>query len=221
MAIRPILIASALVALALPAMASAGEWELDNAAGEAFNVGNAGKQVLTIGGNETVSCNGMNGNGAYATNKTGTISLTFRECKTNSFGFSCTTPGQAAGTITVDNKTFHNVIIGDQGDEWTPIGILITGGAGAPDFATFSCFGINFTVTGDVIGEIEVPKCGVEGKNFKLNFESAAHGVQKYRQVTTAGPLFDLVTHSGGAKTTSLDGTSELMFAQNVKPTCT
>lgn len=205
------------VILAAPGGALAGEWKLDNGAGKMFNVA-GGASALKAKGGMTVKCNALAGNGQYANETTGNIHATFMGCKDSIFGAACTTPGQPAGSITVVNKQFHNVIIGDAGDKFTPIGILVTGGVG--NFTTFVCLGINFVIKGDVIGEIEAPNCELEGKNYKLNFESLAHGVQKYRQVTTGGEMFDLISEMGGGETASLDSTSEVMFAQNVKPTC-
>jgi len=209
-------------ALTVTGSASAGEWTLDAGAGKNIAVRKVNNPVFTVVGGQTINCNGLNGNGVYAADTTGNITLTFNGCKENAFGTNCTTPGHAAGSITIANKTFHNVIIGDAGDEFTPIGILITSGTG--DLATFSCAGglINITITGNVIGELEAPKCGVEGKKYFLNFESAAHGVQKYQQITTAGAAFDIVADVGAEqpRTSSIDLTAEVEFAANVKPTC-
>ncbi|HET9197050.1 MAG TPA: hypothetical protein VFN92_02180 [Solirubrobacterales bacterium] len=209
---------------ALPAVASAGEWVADNATGKTFSVTKVTNPVLRASNGDVVTCTGLTGEGSYTSTTTGNITLDFTGCTEDKFGTKCTTNGAGtAGTISVTNKVFHNVIIGSAADSNTPIGVLITSGG---TFATFTCGGglLEITVTGNVIGEVESPNCGVAGTTYNLNFEpvSAGSSTQKYLQVTTAGTAFDLVSDIAGTGfTSSQQGTGQIHLSGAVTPTCT
>jgi hypothetical protein len=219
---RPLLFALSVLCAALfamPAAASAGEWDLDGAAGLGFAIKKVTNPVLTVTNGDTVNCTGLGGNGLYATDTTGQVTMVFTGCTESTFGTACTSPGEAAGTIAIANKEFHNVIIGNFADNNTPIGILITIGKESEAKCSFGL--INIKLTGNVIGEVETPGCGVVTKNLKINFVSSSHGTQKYQQVTTTGTKYDLLIDIGSEeKTGSLDATYETVFVKDVKPTC-
>jgi hypothetical protein len=213
---------------AMPAVASAGEWDADGAAGQTFSVTKITNPELRAG-ETTVKCTGLTGSGTYTTDTTGNITLDFTGCTDGTFGTACTSTGAASGTIAVTNKQFHNVIIGNAGDNKTPLGVLITGNSGATtDFTTFSCgFGlVTVTVTGSIIGEVEPVECNKAASTFNLNFQPTVAGgsIQKYQQVTTEGTKFDLLSDipSGGDSTTTSaqSGTGQIHFPKAVTPTC-
>lgn len=207
---------------AVPAVAAAGEWTLDNATGKTFTIAKNTNPVLRSANGDTITCTGLTGSGSYTTNTTGTVSLDFTGCTENTFGFSCQS-GTTSGTIAVSSKTFHNVIIGSAGapDNSTPIGILVTGGT---SFTTFSCASLfTATVTGNVIGEVENPNCNVAGTSYALNFAPATAGgtVQKYKQITTTGSEFKLFTDIfGGTFESSQEGTGTITMSGPVTATC-
>jgi hypothetical protein len=218
------------VMFALPAVASAGEWEITKP--ENFTA-KAGVTTLTqdpISAGESVSevtCTASNTTGKYTTKTTAEeVTITFTGCTAPSpFGgtVNCTSAGQAAGTIKTTDLTAHNIMI-----DPTPnaiAGVLITPAAG--HFATFNCGGIfEVKVNGNgVIGEVE-KKCGESITTSGLNFESSATGTQKYMQITTTGTKFDLSSTTtifgGGAttRTSSQDGTGTITFPNAQTMTC-
>jgi hypothetical protein len=217
---------------AMPAVASAGEWDLHNAPGQKFTVTKVTNAVLEASNTDVVTCTGLTGSGEYTTTKTGNITLDFTGCKENTFGTECQS-GATSGTISVTNKQFHNVIIGNSGDKFTPLGVLITGASGGTtDFTTFTCaFGLlSITVTGNVIGEVEPVECNKPATTFNLKFEpKSAVGAdtytQKYEQITTTGENYDLISHipatNGQPFTSSQTGTGQIHFPNAVTPTCT
>ena len=210
------------VMFALPAVASAGEWEMVPG-GKAFTVDNVGNTVLTTNNNETVTCTKVAGTGTYNTapvsTTTGTVEMTFTGCTTIIFGFTvnCTTSGLATGTITTTTVGFTNIYLTDA--KTTP-GVKLTGAGADEHFATFTCGGVKIVVSGSVIGESE-SICNHETKEHKLKFESTAHGIQQWKQNTLTGPETDLTATVGGtAHTASQDGTGKLTFNQNEKVVC-
>ncbi|HET9198345.1 MAG TPA: hypothetical protein VFN92_08845 [Solirubrobacterales bacterium] len=222
MTMLAIAVASAAM-FALPAVASAGEWVAHNAAGKTFTITKVGANpILESANGDVIECTGLTGTGSYTTTTTGTINLDFTGCKENTFGLSCGT----SGTIAVNNKTFHNVNIGNAGEGGTPIGVLITGGS---EFVHFNCGGIvTVKVTGNVIGEVESPNCGVAGTTYNLDFKPSAANTytQKYEQVTTTGTTYDLVSDitifggSAGSHTSVQNGTGQIHLSGAVTPTC-
>ncbi len=221
---------------ALPAAASAGEWELHNAVGQTFTITKvSSSMVLETTNGDTITCTGLSGSGSYSTTKTGRITVDTTGCTENTFGTTCQS-GATNGTIQFTNKTFHNVIIGNSGDSFTPIGLLITSGengeATGKEFVTFNCgFGLlTVKLTGNVIGEVESPVgtngCNQPSTTFNLRFEKRGSVgsetyTQKYEQVTTTGPTFDLVADISGLEfTESLTATDQIHFPTAVTPTC-
>jgi hypothetical protein len=209
------------VMFALPAVASAGTWELDGFGKftSAAGVTTLTQDPLNAEDKPTeVTCKSSTGTGTY-TSKTGgnEFTQTFKECTESLFGFSCTTAGQAAGTIKTTDLTFENIMIDSTAQKagGTP-GILITPNAG--HFASFTCGGfIPVSVNGNgLIGDLTQP-CGdvkAAGVARELNFDSVATGTQRYMQVTTAGTKFDLSsTSSGTTRTASQDGEGKVTFA--------
>jgi hypothetical protein len=213
--------------LALPAMASAAGWDIDPESGKLpLKFTSAGGEAkLTRLNGQKVTCTANSGTGQYETATTGKIELTFTGCKDN-LGFTCTTAGQAAGTITTTELEFHNIMI----DSTAQVvggkpGVLITPNAG--HFATFACtLGIGTVVVSGngIVGEVSNPTCTNNPfqKTATLNFESSATGTQKYMQEETAGTKFDLLSSTNGAlaETSSEDAEGTVTFAENAKMTC-
>ncbi len=215
---------------ALPAIASAGEWELDAKLPQAFTAVNKAGTVTTLtqqGSATKVTCTGSTGSGKYTTKTTGEeLTLTFTGCKESAIGTACTTSGQASGTIKTTDLTFHNVMLEATkaaGFEKGTPGILIT--PNGTHFASFTCgFGlVSVEVTGNgIMGDISAPACGAAAqKTATLNFDSSATGVQKWMQITTAGTKFDLDSKENGTvRTASQDGEGTITFSENVQMTC-
>jgi hypothetical protein len=213
------------VMFAVPAVASAGEWEIDSGKLPLSFTASGGEATLTQEGVATkVICTANTGSGKYASKTTGEqLTLTFPGCKENVVNTSCTTADQTAGTIKTTDLTFHNIMIASTAQKagGTP-GILVTPNAG--HFASFTCdFGfMSVEVTGNgIIGDISAPKCSESTKTATLTFESSATGVQKYTQVTTEGIKFDLdAKENGTSRTASEDASGTLSFPETVSMTC-
>jgi hypothetical protein len=217
-------ILSALAFTALPSVASAGTSTLHCAKLPCTGTVTGGVAKLsTTPGGKTVECTSITGNTTQPalTSTTGTAQLTFHECRerTSGFGFSCTGTGQPTRTIQTNVMTTDFVRL-ETVAPFTP-GVLMTGVS-----VTFTCAGFqNFTVTGNVIGELEEAstKCGVATKTLKLSFVATSHGQQKWKKVTTAGTEFDLTSnnHAGGAyETAAQEGTGTITWPENVTLTC-
>ena len=224
-----LLAAGALAALAfaaLPAVSLAGEYTLDCETGvgkvcEGTVAGGAASLSKVSG--ETTSCTGVEGTAtATGGTSTGTLSLTFTGCKetVTIFKFSCNSPGQAAGRIATGNLVSHVINIEPAGQTKTP-GILVTNAN-----ITYECTGFSkMTYTGNFIGHFENPQCGTSSASHSVNFTATAHGQQTYKQVTTTGTVFDLVSnnHTGGSyQTAAVVGTTTITWkaGDKVNITC-
>jgi len=211
------------VLFALPAVASAGEWEVDPA-GVTFTAVNSGNTVLKTSNNETLACTGSSAIGAYnaASHTTGTIELSFTGCTESVFGTSCSNT-TTAGKITTTTVTFTNEYVTDNK---TSPGITIKGTGAEEHFATFTCGGgYEIKATGTVMGKFEANECGTTSTTHKLEFKSTAHGIQEHKQITGTGTIYDLsatVKNIFGTNTytTSQDGTDILTFGSAATVTC-
>ncbi|HET9591953.1 MAG TPA: hypothetical protein VFP17_03465 [Solirubrobacterales bacterium] len=216
---------------ALPAVASAGVWDISPT--NATFTATAGTTKLTASG-LTVTCTANSTAGAYETATTGKITkLVFTGC-TGPLGVKCTgtlNVGEPEGTITATTPvTFHNIRL--EASPSTQIGIQITPKAidntfteGLGHFATFKCAGIQTTVAGNgIIGEVTKPTCGgAASTTGTLVFESTSTGVQKWQQITTSGTKYHLWSKTGGGShlESSEDGTGNIEFGSSVTATCT
>jgi len=212
----------ALAFAALPAVASAGEPELScgGAVCGKFTSHSGETKLSTVGGT-TVTCTSSTGSGEYTTKTTGNIVLTFHGCKTPTFfNTTCTSPGQAAGTIKTATSVFHNTYVTDAK---TKPGVLITQPVGVP-YVTFTCAGfLHSEVFGNIIGELSSPACGAESKELKLGFKATSHGQQQYKQVTATGATFDLTSklNGGAAETAAMEATNAVVtLGSSGKITC-
>lgn len=213
---------AAVVLAAFPVIASAGEFTADCETGATCQgtiAGGAAAFSNTAG--ETISCTSVTGTASLTSGtSTGTVSLSAQGCKetVTIFQFSCNSAGQAAGVITTGTLVGHGVYIDPEKE--LP-GILITNVN-----ITFECAGFaKKTVTGNLLGADPTPECGVFKSTETESLGSTAHGQQQYKQVTTTGTVFDLISsnHSGGAYLTSaLTGTATITASagNKVKATC-
>ncbi len=206
------------VLFALPAVASAETWHITKA--EKFTV-HGGHAILTFDEPEAteITCTSSTATGEYENTTTGkNLVLTFHGCEYAGSGGSlpCTTPGLPSGTIRTTALTFHNIMV----EKGIPA-ILITPNNG--HFATFNCPFTHVELRGNgIIGEVE-KKCGESFKEAGLNFMSVATGTQTWRQITTAGTLFNLTSSKNGgtAKAASEDTTKKVTFGASQTITCT
>jgi hypothetical protein len=186
----------------VPSVASAGEWTMEPP--RSFKTSSNTVTTLTTSENETTECTSSSGNGTTNPAGTGgTISLLFHGC--TSSGTACTTSGQNPGTIVSTTVNWKSVYLTK--DKSDP-GIKIEG-ANHGHIATFKCaFGfVTIVVNGSVIGDIE-QKCNEPKSTFTVDFQSTAHGTQKYMQNTLTGEKTDLkVFRNGVERTGSQDGT--------------
>src|SRR5690348_459389 len=81
---------------AMPAVASAGEWDTENSLGQVvtgqeFTISKVTNPVLESANGDRVTCTGLTGSGKYdvGSSKTGTITLDFTGCTENTFGTTC------------------------------------------------------------------------------------------------------------------------------------
>lgn len=207
----------------LPAFASAGEYTADCEFGapspcNATITGGISELINTS--IEGVSCTAFSGaTNVTSGSSTGTIELTFTGCRETitGFKFSCTSAGASSGQIKTGSMVYHNVNLEDIS---AAPGILITGVN-----MTFVCAGFaKKTVTGNVLGRYVIPECGSFRGSTTVTFGRTSPGDQTYKQVTTSGTIFDLISNndSGGTYfTTSLTGTGTISYMSNwVKLTC-
>jgi len=215
--------------MAIPAIASAGEWDIDSENEKlplAFT--SAGGAAQLKSGFGAITCTANTGSGSYETKTTGTLTQTFTGCK-DPFGGNCQS-GATAGTIVTFVLPFHNIMLEATGSpapytNGTP-GVLITPNAVTGDFATFTCNVIGaVTVKGNgLVGDISNPGCGgAFQKTATLSFEESAAGgnKQKWTQNTTAGTIYDLSSVTfAGTQTSAQVASGTVTYAQGTKITC-
>jgi hypothetical protein len=207
---------SALVIAALPAVASAGEFPIHCEAATCSSTITGLHLELRFTGGSIITCTSSTGTISQANNSTtGTAQITFHNCKDPIFGGHCT--NAVTGTIKTNTLTSHDVYL-EPAPTKTP-GILLTG----VNF-TFTCFFLGSkTITGNLIGHWENPNCGVKQTSHLLAFELVSAGHQKFSQVTTTGPIYDLISNNdgGGAyETLALAATETLSHATKTTFTC-
>jgi hypothetical protein len=181
----------ALAFVALPAIASAGEPQLDPSNGKfplPFTIAN-GHSEWRAANEPAFTCTSSFGAGEYTSSTTGKTSLTFSGCSTSFFGFpvSCNSGGASSGVIKTNSSVFHNTYLTD--GKTTP-GILVTPPIGGV-FTTIICGSFARTeLTGNgLIGHLEAPKCGGKSRTATLNF-TATGASQTFQQVTATGTSY-------------------------------
>ena len=187
---KMMLLALALAAMfALPSAASATE---DHITGITTFTGSGGLGTLTAKEEPVVKCGktavtaGSQFNSGSST--TGVLVLDFTECNAEFLGIKakCNTAGAAAETIAAKGA-FHVITVNNKP------GILVT-----PETTTILCAGFSrFEVTGNIIGTITSPACGVSSNSLVVNFESEG-STQKDQEYT--GVKYDLTVHTENEK---------------------
>jgi hypothetical protein len=202
---------------AMPAVASAGTWDI-SPTNATFSIDGTTAQLTTA--NRTVHCTSSTGNGSYTSATTGNIELTFSGC--TSLGTKCwTNPPfkESEQKITTTEMVFHNVEL-----ENNVPGIQITGNGAAQHMASFKCgFGlVTVVVSGNVLGEVTKPLCGAAATSVgEVVFATNETG-QRWKQITTTGTSYDeTATVNGTPETGAQVGSGTITFAQNVTSTCT
>ncbi|HVD39482.1 MAG TPA: hypothetical protein VNC16_00565 [Solirubrobacterales bacterium] len=196
---------SALAFAAFPTVASAGEYEAhcEDAAGNTVATCNlsitSGFVELSDTSGLRFHCKTLSGTGSFtSTTSTGTATLELGECTDLTFGTECNNQGAGTKRIKTNALVWHLVNL-EPAPGTTP-GVLFT------NFNfTYSCpaLGLKKTVTGNIIGHIEEPStiCNKTVTTLNVIFEKTGNGQQKFKQITTTGTLFDLISNNdaGGA----------------------
>jgi hypothetical protein len=223
---RTLLLAIAVSGLlcALPAVASAGVWDIQPVEGTfPLKFTASGGQVKLTTSTFTLGCVSQTIEGEYETETTGRITkLVFHEC-TGPFGSRCTP------TFTAP-MSFHNIRL--EAAPNAQIGILITPKeitnlftTGLGHFFTYECTGVGAVVGGNgFISEVIKPACGgTYSKEGQLVLESSAPAIQKWQQITTEGTKYDLWSKilTASHVTMSLDATSTVAYERSVRAVCT
>jgi len=211
---------SALAFAALPALASAGEYEA-HCEGAILCTGEitGGAASLVSANGDTITCSAMGGTTSFSsTTTTGTTTLHLTGCREHVtfFTFTCNSPGDVAGTINVASLQYHVINLEHGG---TTPGFKFTGVN-----TTFECTGFSKrTVTGSVVGHLELASCNTATTTHAVNFDQASTGSQKYKQATTTGTETDLIANNdaGGPYTTmAILATWTVHWDHSAKFTC-
>lgn len=204
-ALRLVLLAmAAVVALAVPASASAYQGVEVESPEEAYPVAftaNSSEQVVLRRGTvETFSCESSSGSGKWTSGSSGTAVLAFNKCKLSASGQPC--------TIVSNQLTIKPVFL-DAAQ--TKVGILFSPPASGK-FSESPCLGFWGQWNGSLIGEV-VGGVNEEVTANQLRFEAVSHGVQRYRQVEGAGPIFQLTWPT---KSMSIENKAQLTYQSPV-----
>jgi hypothetical protein len=144
--------------------------------------GSAPTGLLRASGWPATVCTGTSIVGSFdsGSTTTGQVTMDSTGCKMGGFEAECNTSGAARGTV-ASSGTFHMITVGNQP------GVLVT-----PVTTTLICGGFfKFNISGNVIGTITSPACGVSSNTMTLAFE-AEGATQKYMGYT--GVNYDLTS---------------------------
>jgi hypothetical protein len=198
------------VVFALPAMAMAEDSPLHVVPKPegSKKVDGVGTATLT-GGFGSVECTANSGTASFTSTTSGSFEQTFTGCKLA--GASCTTSGQASGTITTQSLPFDLLTVAHTpANGTTGPGILVTPNAGTGQFATFTCGFLGFTVKGNgLIGTITKPACGSSSTEATVEFSSSSTGVQTHKTVVGTETEYSL-ENLGSAASEDAEGTITL-----------
>lgn len=218
---------SVLVLAALPAVASAGEYEMHCPVAPCVGTV-SGSNVehmieLETDNGERFDVSAIDGTikiGA-ATTTTATVELEFTHIYETftGFRFTCSSIGAPAGVIRTGPITTHFVNLMHGG---TKPGVLLTN-----INVTYTCGGgfSSKTLTGGLIGALTQANCNVAAATNQIAFNSVGGPprTQEYKQVTGTGTLFDLMSgpHSGASKTWAITAQLNVTWQAGNKPTLT
>ncbi len=166
----------------------------------------AGEQTVRLrGGSYPINCateagvKALGGEGQLESATAGTATLVLHNCKTI-FGISCTTSGQAEGTIKAESLPFRLVYLSDGKP-----GVLFEPNAKSGALATASCPFIGpIKLSGSgVLGRITQPALGESSSTLTVNLNAPETGKEKYAQEyvkTEAGAEYGLTVSVNGGK---------------------
>ncbi|HET7418304.1 MAG TPA: hypothetical protein VFJ61_11835 [Solirubrobacterales bacterium] len=178
---------ASVAAFAVPATAMGAEEDVSlHAIGVPLNTNLAitGIGGATLNGATTITCTSSSGTANFTSTTTGTFTQTFLGCK-EGFGVSCTSPGQASGTIVTTVLPFHLVTAVHTGTGATGPGILVTPNESGA-FAHFTCGFISTTVSGNgLVGTITKPECGKSSTSSTIQFSQTSNTVQTHKTVAS------------------------------------
>jgi len=215
------LAAASLAAFALPtaAMAEGTPLHVVPAPSGAKVVDGEGSAFLT-GGFGTITCTSSSGTATFTSSTKGTFEQTFKGC-TGPTG-TCTTSGQASGTITTTVLDFDLVtVLHEHNAAKTGPGVLVTPNTETGVFAHFDCpLFPNTTVTGNgLVGTITNVACGASSSEPTIQFSSVSTGVQTHTTVVgTEGTSYGLKAFGGNA---SEDASGKITLGSAAKLECT
>jgi len=211
------LCASLALASVTAGSASALSVSLTKKTGASFFTEGGGATFKTLGVEE-FPCQTSSGTGEYTSPTTGVITLTLRQCANRS-GVSCTSPGQAKGTIAMATVPFQLVYL-DAAK--TKFGILMTPPASGV-FASFNCsVFLNCVWKGNgLMGQITNPPLNVKSNQLTLSFAESAPYTQQFRQIEGTGTIYQLTesVNNGSATAMSLIATESGGYLEGIEGT--
>ncbi|HEX6780400.1 MAG TPA: hypothetical protein VF125_00055 [Solirubrobacterales bacterium] len=221
---------SALAFAALPAVASAEEYEVHCPKTPCIGTiaGTAIEHTIRLenDANERIEATSLTGTTSIeaSTTTTGKTELFFKGVKEKitGFNFSCNSPGAAAGEIKTGVMSTHFINLG-KSPETIPAVLLTLPAAGI----TFTCAGFSQkTVTGNIIGTItnvaEVCNKAAAKTVVKFNIKPPnPFGTQEHE--TWTGKSYDLTsgTHASDGTTSAQTGTGNITWEVGNEPTLT
>jgi hypothetical protein len=159
-----------------------------------------------------VGCSSVTGSGKFENSQAGNIELKYQECKAS--GISCTTSGQATGTILTTQLPFR-VKSATEGK----LALLVSPKEG--HFATFSCsILVKVVISGNgAIGMVTSPGYGEESSTATLKF-SGEKGVQTHTIVDGEETAYGLKAsiNGGASESGSMAGEVTLSFGGAIQP---
>jgi hypothetical protein len=196
--------------------------------------GGGGQFAAAAAGSAVKSCKASTSTGKALEGTSGEITLYLSGCTAPPWG-SCTTAGQAAGTIATATLNYRLVYL-DAAK--TKFGLMLTPPdasvykelpppfdgmngkviPGSGTFAKFSCAGISYVWNGSVLGEITSPGFEVSSPGATLSF-TASGTTQTYRQVEGAGLSYQLSEKRGANSPVDLaiQATHNMTFIESIK----
>lgn len=164
----------------------------------------SGEVLLSSANGNTFTCDSVHGSSTLNTGgTTGTMTLTYTNCRVPLFGTKC--------NVTTTALPFHLVTLAGEKP-----GVLVTTNNG--HFANFSCLSFLFEVKGTgMIGTIE-SGCGYTSESVKIVFNRLSSGVQEHSKVSGTETSYTL---KSGSWTFALDMTLTLTFPEQTELQCT
>jgi len=163
----------------------------------------------TSAGNIYACKGGSSTTGQFTSGTSGQMTLKMQGC--GSSFTTCTSPGQASGTIVTSTLGVKPVYL----DAARTLHGLLLSPPASGVFAEFSCSGVPRVWTGSLLGRITSPALGVKSTQHTLSFTESSAGQQTYQRVE--GALFPLYRLKQGEATVAVTATQPLTFPIEVK----